>query len=258
MFGQEENLSTTGVSVAPSHYHLTQEIGEEKTYDLTLNNNTSTLKQFSISIKDFNLDNFGEPTFVNPGDGEYSLAEWLNITPNFVELKSNETKKVKLTVSIPNTNQAARAAWSILLIEQEKPSESILKPSSAQSNTIALGVIPTYAFGVFVYQNPPNVTRDKITIKDFNFEIESKTIFIRAVNEGTGINYCKAYIDLTNLDTGEQQRLNVKSFTILPNTLRDFKYSLEELKKGNYLAVGVLDFDDSEEIQAAKLKFNIN
>lgn len=258
VYSQDKNLSTTGVSVAPSHYHLTQDIGEQKTYDLTINNNTSSLKQFNITIKDFNLDEFGEPTFVNPGEGEFSLAEWLNITPNFIELKPNETKKVKVTVSIPNTIKAARAAWSILLIEQEKPSESIIKSSSEQSNTIALGVVPTYAFGVFMYQNPPNVTTDKISVKDFNYDNESKTIFIRATNQGTGINYCKAYIDLTNLDTGEQQRLNVKSFTILPNTLRDFTYSLKSLKKGNYLAVGVLDFEGSEEIQAAKLEFNIN
>tara|TARA_B100000780_G_scaffold274794_1_gene240356 strand:- start:308 stop:463 length:156 start_codon:yes stop_codon:yes gene_type:complete len=51
----------------------------------------------------------------------------------------------------------------------------------------------------------------------------------------------------------------VKNFTIVPDLTRDFIFNLPQtLQKGKYLAVGVLDYESSEEIQAAKLEFEIN
>ena len=83
-------------------------------------------------------------------------------------------------------------------------------------------------------------------------------MFLEVENVGDGIAYCTSYIDLTNLDTGNQQRLKVKKFTIIPELVRTFNFRLPKLPKGKYLAVGVLDYDGSEEIQAAKLEFEIN
>jgi hypothetical protein len=51
----------------------------------------------------------------------------------------------------------------------------------------------------------------------------------------------------------------VKKFTIIPDLTRIFKFYLpENLEKGKYLAIGVLDYEGSIEIQAAKMKFEIN
>jgi len=87
---------------------------------------------------------------------------------------------------------------------------------------------------------------------------KGKKLFLEVQNTGDGIAYCTSYIDLTNLDTGVQQRLRVKKFTIIPDLIRDFSFSLTGLGKGKYLAVGVLDYENSDEIQAAKLEFEIN
>ena len=120
---------------------------------------------------------------------------------------------------------------------------------------------PCFAFGIFAYQNPPNVLTNNIEFTEFQF-LENDAVnklLIEVQNQGDGIAYCTSYIDLTNLDTGEQQRLRVKNFTIVPDLTRDFIFNLPQtLQKGKYLAVGVLDYESSEEIQAAKLEFEIN
>lgn len=251
---------STGVSVSPAHFHFNQKQGETKSYDITVNNSTSTPKQFKVNIYDFDMNNKGKSSFLPAGKGKYSLSKWVTMSPTFIELKPFEKKQVKVTVSVPTNDQGRKAAWSILMIEQEAPRNSLLNPKKSGS-TVALGVIPTFAFGVFAYQNPPNVEINKIEFKDFQFKKtkDFTSLYLEVENMGDGIAYCTSYIDLTNLDTGKQQRLKVKKFTIIPELVRDFTFNLpKSLPKGKYLAVGVLDYESSEEIQAARLEFEIN
>jgi hypothetical protein len=249
-----------GVSVSPSHFHFTQEQGQIKTYDITVKNTTSTAKSFNVNIYDFDMNGKGKSSFLPPGDGKYSLSKWMNISPTFIELEPFKTKKVKVTVSVPSDDNGRKAAWSILMIEQEAPRSNLVN-TKKDGNTVAFGIVPTFAFGIFAYQNPPNVLTNNIEFTEFQF-LENDAVnklLLEVQNKGDGIAYCTSYIDLTNLDTGEQQRLRVKNFTIVPDLTRDFIFNLPQtLQKGKYLAVGVLDYESSEEIQAAKLEFEIN
>ena len=249
-----------GVSVSPSHFHFTQEQGQIKTYDITVKNTTSTAKSFNVNIYDFDMNGKGKSSFLPPGDGKYSLSKWMNISPTFIELEPFKTKKVKVTISVPSDDNGRKAAWSILMIEQEAPRNNLVN-TKKDGNTVAFGIVPTFAFGIFAYQNPPNVLTNNIEFTEFQF-LENDAVnklLLEVQNKGDGIAYCTSYIDLTNLDTGEQQRLRVKNFTIVPDLTRDFIFNLPQtLQKGKYLAVGVLDYENSEEIQAAKLEFEIN
>ncbi len=255
-----EDYKTEGVSVSPAHFHLNLKPREIKTYEITLKNDTKTEKKFKVNTYDFNMNGKGKSSFLPAGSGNYSLSEWLNVSPSFIEVKPNEQKVVKFTVSIPTDGTGNRAGWSIIMIEQEEPRNS-LEPPKKSDATVALGVVPTFAFGVFVYQNPPTVSDNSVEITNFTL-VERDTlkfISIEARNTGDGIAYCTSYIDLTNLITGEQQRLLVKRFTIVPELTRDFTFKIpSSLKKGKYLAVGVLDFEGSEEIQVAKMEFDKN
>ena len=249
-----------GVSVSPSHFHFTQEQGQIKTYDITVKNTTSTAKSFNVNIYDFDMNGKGKSSFLPPGEGKYSLSKWMNISPTFIELEPFKTKKVKVTISVPSDDNGRKAAWSILMIEQEAPRNNLVN-TKKDGNTVAFGIVPTFAFGIFAYQNPPNVLTNNIEFTEFQF-LENDAVnklLLEVQNKGDGIAYCTSYIDLTNLDTGEQQRLRVKNFTIVPDLTRDFIFNLPQtLQKGKYLAVGVLDYENSEEIQAAKLEFEIN
>lgn len=254
-----EDYQTKGVSVSPAHFHLTQKSGEIKTYKINIKNDTETAKQFKVNIYDFDMNGNGKSGFIPPGQGKYSLSRWLNISPTFIDVKPEERKEVKFTVSVPDNEEGNKSAWSIIMIEQEKPRET-LEPPTKSEKTVAMGVIPTFAFGVFVYQNPPNVTTNNVEITNFQFleKDTTKSIVIEVENKGNGIAYCTSYIDLTNLSNGIQQRVTVQKFTILPEVIRDFSFILpNSLERGNYLAVGVLDYENSEEIQAAKLNFEI-
>ncbi|MGY5354563.1 COG1470 family protein [Wenyingzhuangia sp. IMCC45467] len=257
IFSQLSNTKKgTGVSVSPAHLHLTQTPGSTKSYKITINNDTQSINSFRIRMKDFEMTSKGQSVFLEPGKGKYPLSQWTSVSPNFVDLAPFEKKEITVTVSIPVNSAGNKAAWEILMIEQEEPRES-LNITEKRSGSIGMGVIPTFAFGVFVYQNPPTVNNNNVQL--INFKQEERTISIQAENKGDGIAYCSAYIDLTNLTTGTQERFPVKKFTILPELIRDFKYKIpEKYKAGKYIAIGVLDYESAPEIQAAKLEFEIN
>jgi hypothetical protein len=264
-FGNAQNndnneFEPSGVSVSPAHFHLTMKPGDIKTYSITVRNDTKKVNRFKVNSYDFNMNGRGKSDFLPAGTGKYSLSKWMNISPTFIELQAGEVKEVKFTVSIPSDSTGNLAAWSLIMIEQEEP-RTKLAAANRNDETIGFGITPTYAFGIFIYQNPPNVATNSIEIVNFSKIAKDSvsTLNIEAKNTGNGIAYCTAYVDLTNLSTGQQKRLMVKKFTIVPELTRDFNFILPAtLEKGKYLAVGVLDYDGSEEIQAAKMQFVIN
>jgi len=256
---QNKDIDTKGVSVSPAHFHLKIKPGQLETHKITVNNDTPTAKEFKVNLYDFNMNGKGKSSFLPAGDGEYSLSKWLSISPTFIVVQPGEKKEVKFTVSVPDDSTGNKAAWSLIMIEQAEPRKS-LDPAGDGGNTVALGVVPTFAFGIFVYQNPPNVVTTNVEITNFSETKKDSTtyILIEAENKGDGIAYCTSYVDLTNLTTGNQKRLLVKRFTIVPGLIRDFVFTLpEDIDPGKYMAIGVLDYEGSEEIQAAKMKFEI-
>lgn len=257
---ETQNGKVTGVAVSPAHFHLSINPGEEKTIKITVTNNTNKKNSFKIGMVDFDMNSGGKAMFLPPSaDRSYSLSRWSTIAPTYIELEAGEKKQVSVNIAIPLTEEGKKAAWTIVMIEQQVPRDK-LDPTDNESGTVAFGVVPSYAFGIFVYQNPPNVDNNNVEISNFKYNTADSlsNIAINAENVGDGIAYCVAYVDITNLTTGYQKRLLVKRFTIVPGIEREFRFSLpKDLPKGDYVAVGVIDYKNAEEIKAAKTKFTI-
>jgi len=256
----DTTLKDIGVAVSPSHLTFNVKPGESKSYEVVVTNETKTKRSFKISVKDFDMDKSGRSTFMVSGSSEHSLGKWLNISPTFFEIKPGMAQKVKINLNLPDSDAANRAAWSVLWVEEAKERKALETEASEQK--IAFGITPVFAFGVWIYQNPPNVANKKVEIKNFviqsGSDSKSKNIELTLVNSGDGIALCTAYVELTNTNTGKTQRLLVKRFTILPGYTRNYLFGLpEKLEKGKYSAVGVLDYGSKEIVEAAELEFKI-
>ncbi len=254
-------LKDVGVAVSPSHLNFNLKPGESKTYEVKVTNETLVKRSFSASVKDFDMNNAGKTTFGDSGTSKYGMSNWLNVAPTFFELKPGEIQKVNITLSIPDTGFSNRAAWSILLIEEKKQREAL--DNTGGDKKISLGVVPSFGFGVYLYQNPPTVQNNKVEIKNFQLqsgkEKNQRNIEITLQNTGDGIASCVSYVELTNLSTGKQQKLMVKRFVVLPGYTRNYLFALpENLEKGNYSAVGVLDYGNKDVVEAAELEFKVD
>lgn len=261
IFSDQEVTDKTnaGVAVSPAHLRYDVSPGSSDVKTITVNNDTDRQNSFQASFNDFNMNGYGKSEFLAPGEGEYSLSRWVSVSPSFVDLAPGEKVELTVTVMIPEDHEDAnKAAWSILLIEQAEERKSLEQEDGEEK--IAFGVIPTFAFGVFLYQNPPNVEVTDVDIIDVkvNSDEVSKSMTIDVENKGDGISYCTVYVDLTNLDTGATEKLAVKKFTIVPGLKRAFNFPIPLTQTaGNYSAVSVLDFGSDEELEAAEIEFKL-
>ncbi len=258
-----------GVSISPSTMHINIRPGESFTRDIRLKNDTDKPYEFVVGFQDFEMSTAGKASMTfTPGKDDteeikskgakYGLSKHIIVTPNAFSLKPGEEIKLKVVVDIPDEEENYIAKWGIITIDQIYERQP-LDPGD-QPNRLAMGVIPSFGFGVFVYQNPPNVKINQLDIDAFRLEKNEKgnRVVMSVKNVGDGITYCVSYLELMNMKTGVQQKLQSKNFTILPLHHRIFNYELpKDLPSGNYSAVGVVDYGHKEEIIAAELEFSI-
>ena len=256
---EEASTVNAGVAVSPAHIYFDVTPGESAVSNVTLNNDTDKQNSFKVSFNDFNMNGYGKSEFLAPGTGDHSLSKWINVSPSFVDLKPGEKVELTVTVMVPLDDPAAnKAAWAVMLIEQAEERKTI--DPGADDEKIAFGVIPSFAFGVFMYQNPPNVAVSSVDIINFQFDKNesNSSLKIDVENIGDGISHCTVYVDLTNLQTGETEKMVMKRFTIVPGLKRAFTFGLPEgIPSGQYSAVSVLDFGSEEELKAAEIEFNL-
>ncbi|MBN2175298.1 MAG: hypothetical protein JW731_14280 [Bacteroidales bacterium] len=249
-----------GVTVSPSHMNFNVEPGKMNTKKIKVTNYTGKTQKFNVIYNDFDISIDGKSSFLEPGTSDYSLTDKIGISPTFIEINPGTSADVTITVQIPYSEDANKAAWGVILISQVEEKKT-LDPGNESGNTVALGITPTFAFGVWIYQNPPNVENMLVDITDFSFQqvpSEEDRLFLSVKNKGDGISFCRAYVEMTNLSTGNQEILGGKNYTILPGYERTFIFKLSpETPKGKYSAVGVLDYDSDDEIVAAELDLTI-
>lgn len=256
-----------GVSVAPTKIYFTVKPGQSKTSYITVHNTYSKTYKMEVRFSDFEMNKSGKTAYQKAGAHENTLTDWISFSPTFFELAPGQKQKIAVTLNVPDIPAAYRAKWGVVFINQAIERQTIDAESS--DKTIAMGVIPTFSFGVFIYQNPPNVIINKVEITSFTkttipkskdkADAKEKTILeLKAKNTGDGISFSTSYVELTNLKTGKKTKLGKKSFTILPDHERVFVYELpENLEKGEYSVFGVLDFGSKTELEGAELQIKI-
>jgi hypothetical protein len=253
-----DKVSGLGVAVSPSSLRFNVKPGSTVNKTVKVTNDSKTSYKFKVSFSDYQQDANGKPIAVPAGQYKYGLSKWVNVAPSYFEMKPGEIKILTVTVEVPDKEEGSVAAYSIMEIDQVTE-RGALDPSKANSNTVSMGVIPTIGFGVYIYQNPPNVKVNQVEISKYSFTAEkgkAASLDMELVNKGDGIGFCSTYIELTNVKTGAQRKLPVKQFTILPGFTRVFSFPLpEDLPKGKYSSVGVMDFGNKEHVEAAELEF---
>lgn len=256
----DDDKYNKGVTVSPSHIEFNVDPGRVVTKKVKITNYTGAVQKFSVKYNDFDISLDGKSTFLDPGTSGHSLAKLLSIVPTFVELEPGKSADVSITIQVPNAPEMNKSAWGVILIEQAQE-KKVLDPGNNSGETIAFGITPSFAFGIWIYQNPPNVEKMGVDITKFAFnttENNLRMLVLSVENTGDGIAFCKAYSELTNIETGEQISLGGKKYTILPGYQRNFQFELPaEFPKGKYSAVGVIDYDSDEEVVAAELDVTI-
>lgn len=263
----KDSITDMGVAVAPAMVKFTTIPGYSDVKYVTITNDTKKPEKFKISVADYEMNDKGSvkqmPTNIFH---EYGLSKWITISPSFVELRPGEAKKIAITLSVPDSANAYRAGWAMLTIDEMKERQAIA-PKNADGKNMAMGIIPTFGFAIYMFQNPPNVKVNKLELTKLKYvsndqsnnNVTSRgTIYASAKNVGDGLGFSKMYIELTNINNGYKTKLSSKQFTIFPKMERNFEFQLPgELPSGKYIGSVVLDFGSDESLDAAEIEFEI-
>lgn len=264
-FAQNNNAvdtAETGISVSPSTLRFNAKPGATQTRTIKINNDTRSTKKFQMNFNDFGeLTDEGKTKDKVSPDYKYALSKWLSVSPTYVEIKSRESKVVTITLEVPNEDAAAIAAWTMITVDQVTDKKTLEIPN-ATASTMGFGVTQGFGFGIYVYQNPPNVANNKVDITSLKFdntnEKHANQILMDVKNIGDGISFCNYYVEITSLNSGVSEKVSVKRFTILPGYKRSLIFDIpSHFQQGKYSAVAVLDFGSKDDLQTAELDFEL-
>ncbi len=259
---------STGIAVSPGTLKFTCKPGGTESHEVKISNTTNSSFSFQVSFNDYVQNNSGQPLWSNPREpkSRFALSRWTTVSPALFTLEPGKTQKITVTVSLPDADSVNHASWTVLGIDQVHKKHPLPAPGE---KTINMGVVPSMGFGVYLYNNPPNVKVNNIEINNFLYHDTAYTIhgrdtvirilYLKATNTGDGLSYCISYAEVTNLQTGKTFRLGARQITILPGYTREFEYLLpKDLPVNNYSAVGVIYFGDKVPKKVAQLNFTVH
>jgi hypothetical protein len=264
LFGQDTNFEPLkdtvprGVSVSPASVRFGLKPGTSQSKSIKIFNDTDFERTFKLVVRDYlpNDVNRKAETSNPPEDYKFGLKKWITITPSLVTLKPGERASVNLLIDIPQGDEYAHAAWTMIVVDEVSDRKELNIPSS-NPNTVGMGIVPTMGFGIFLYQNPPDILNNRIEMTGYTIDAEKKNINMKASNSGDAIGFCTYYVELLNMATGESIKVQSNTATILPGATRDFNIKLPPLPSGSYNALGVLDFGSKDYVETAELDFAI-
>lgn len=249
------------VSISPSRLYYKVGMGEYKTQEINVTNNSTVRQSFTVLFSDFEPAGIeGKSRFMDAGESENSCSRWLSATPSFFEIEPGQTQKIQVLLQVPASPDANKVKWAAMRIKLTKEKKA---PDSNDKNSIGMGVNETFQFVAHVFQTPPSVTLKSAEIesfKDLAAEGErGRLLVMRIRNTGEAILDCASYLEFTNLQTGEEERIKPIAFTVLPGGSREIKFTVPKtLSKGKYSVLGVVDFGSRENVQAAELQVEVN
>ena len=247
-----------GVSVSPPTVRFNLKPGNSQSKQIKVTNDTDVTKTFEIKVKDYlaaDINRAAEMSEV-PEDYKYGLKKWLYVTPSVISIEPGQKAFVNVLLDIPAGDEFAHAGWSMIIIDEVKERQELNVPTPG-SNAMGMGIIPTMGFGIFIYQNPPNIRNNQVELTGYSLTTDKKVIQMKAENKGDGIGFCTYYIELLNMATGETTKVPARVATLLPGSTRLFEIDLPVLSSGSYNALGVLDFGSKDYIETAELDFTV-
>jgi P pilus assembly chaperone PapD len=240
------------ISTSPTRINFKVEPGASGRSRITVSNNSATKQGFQVNFGDFSASVSGKSQFSDKGVESRSCADWLTATPAVFELEPGETQDVSLIMDVPSDSAALMARWAVAYVRLREP--EMAKKGSGDGLNVKVN--QSYRFGVYIFQTPPSATDSKGEISGLSFENNLFTINMK--NAGETFLRCNSYIELTNLSTGETERITTRGFTMLPALSRNTVFQIpEDTPPGRYSVLAVMDYGNREEVEAAEMEILI-
>jgi len=241
--------------VSPVAMNFNAEPGEIQKKQLTLINHSAQPQKYNLKISDFVLDADGNRKIVPLGSSKRSCADWLNISPSFIELNPNQTAQLDVMMTVPKDGFSSR--WCMVHVEVAKEQSAF-----EADKTLATGVLLVPRIVVMVKQSPRSNNNYKATInglKEITKRAEKQQSFEAVIaNVGDNVIDANVYLTLANLQTGKEEKFGIVKTTVYPDATRKVTLQMPRIKvKGKYVLAAILDYGHRQPLGGSQLMLEI-
>ena len=236
------SLNAQDFSVAPVRVDFKANPGESENQSITIKNHGNKELSLLLSMRDFLMKRDGSKEFLETESTNHSIAEFITINPNYLELNPNESANVQLNLQAPVNDMGSK--WGVLTVTSSREQEAFSADDNLQASFNISGSV-----SVFVYHSPQ--ANQNYEVKISNLAEMGQTDSTRnfsAIIDNTGDKRarCKMFLIAANLNTGKEQQFNQSTVIVYPNTTREVTLTLpRSLSKGRYSLSAVLDYGGS-------------
>jgi hypothetical protein len=242
---------TQDFEVAPVVLNFKVEPGNMETRKVAIRNHSDKIQAFSLKLSDYEIDSVGKKKRVPAGTSKRTLADWVGINPSFFELNPNQSTEVEVTITVPPDGISSR--WGIITVQatQERTALEVDK-------VIATGVLVQPRIAIFVSQSPRSNKNYKAVIKSFSEITKEKDtqrkFSIVVYNAGEKEIKANVTLVLSNIQTGEEKKVDMKSETMHPESTKTFELKLPpDVAKGKYALAAILDYGHGSTLEGSQL-----
>lgn len=250
-----ETGKTQGFEVAPVVMNFSAEPGTAETQKLTVTNFFNQRRAFTLTLGDFDRDETGAKSYEEAGSTGTSAADFMTISPSYLEVNPNESREVTVTMTVPNGTSETK--WAMIYVKAAKEQTSFNADKG-----FAGGVVISPTIGVQVYQSPNSNTSFEANVSDFK-EITKpgdslRTLSVLVQNTGGKNLNCKMYLLIANLEKATEQKASPVSFPLLPGRKQRARLILpDNLEKGKYSVAAILDYGHGTDLEGIQMEVEV-
>ncbi len=243
------------ISISPSIMFFNADPGHAVSNSIKITNHGGRTYEFQVNIKDWTRDSTGRKVYADPGTLPFSNANWIRLNESIIRVLPNQVVNVPVQMEIPIDHKSERSSNSMFFLTQINPDEQ-------ETNHPSIGIQINYEFGVQIFHNPLSAKKGEVVFTNIvcQEQKDTKKRLVRIDFENNGYIHKTGQIrvELTNLETGKDYKLDPIHFAIMPLGKQFQIFELNhEIENGNYQLVSLIDVGDEYELNIGEKKIHL-
>jgi hypothetical protein len=237
------------VGIQPSILEFHVLPGTTESQVIRISNLSDKKVGFEAYLADWLRDSTGAHQYFKPDTLARSCASWVKLEKNFIEVEPGKSAEFLVRLQGPD-NPAAfeQMKWAMLFLQSVSEQDSADKNNKQFSTQIK----ELLRVGIHIYQTPASVTAlnaKALTLKPVDGEKNAYDFYME--NTGALMLQCKVHLELTNIETGKEIKLDRIEFPVFPEGKRKVRLNIPaDVPKGNYSALAILNIGEDAALEA--------
>lgn len=241
--------------VAPVVLNFNANPGEIQEASVTIRNHANIRQSFTFNLGDFEVGQEGNKTRLPAGTSKRSCADWITVSPSFIELNPNEERQITVIMTVPKDGTSSR--WGMIYVQASD--EQSDNPVDKQLTT-GIKVVPRIA--VLVNQSPTTNQNYKAQIANLKEITEAKdslrTFQVEVTNTGDKIIEANVNLVIANLETAAEKKFPKTMQRVYPGEKSLFTLTLPDgIGSGQHALAAILDYGHGTNLEGTQLLIDL-